>query len=151
MYGISTTLLEAANNLANADLIMPGDQLFIPSTDGHLPPQAPLAGVHIVATGDAMSTIAANFGVTVQTLIDFNGIADADIIQVGTVVRIPKTTTAVASPDAATDRTDVVQTGDTLNSIAQRFGVSVKAIMAANNLADSNTLTVGQVLVIPLV
>ena len=151
MYGIPTALLAAANDLVNADLIMPGDQLFIPSPDGHLPPQAPLAGVHIVAPGDAMSTIASTFNVTVQTLMNFNDIVDADVIHVGTIIRIPKTTSTASSPGTAILTTDVVQAGDTLYSISQRFGVSVDAIMAANNLSDRNTVNVGQVLVIPLV
>jgi LysM repeat protein len=150
-YGIPTELLAAANNLANADLIMPGDQLFIPSPDGHLPPEAPLAGVHIVAPGDAMSTIASTFGVTVQTLMDFNNISDADVIHVGTIIKIPKTTSTVSAPGTGILTTDVVQTGDTLYSISQRFGVSVDAIMAANNLSDRNTVSVGQVLLIPRV
>ena len=150
-YGISTALLEAANDLANADLIMPGDQLFIPSPDGHLPPQAALAGVHIVAPGDAMSTIASTFDVSVQTLMNFNNIVDADVIHVGTIIRIPKATSTASSPGTAIMTTDVVQAGDTLYTISQRFGVSVDAIMAANNLSDRNTVSVGQVLVIPLV
>jgi len=42
-----------------------------------------------------------------------------------------------------------VQPGDTLHSIAERFGVSVEAIAQTNNLSDLNYIFVGQVLVIP--
>jgi LysM repeat protein len=42
----------------------------------------------------------------------------------------------------------VVQEGDTLTSIAQRFGTTIDAIIAANNL-PSTVITIGQVLVIP--
>ncbi|HBY94272.1 MAG TPA: hypothetical protein DEP84_09970 [Chloroflexi bacterium] len=43
----------------------------------------------------------------------------------------------------------VVQRGDTLSSIARRFGTTVQAIMAANNL-QSTTIYVGQRLIIPV-
>jgi LysM repeat protein len=45
--------------------------------------------------------------------------------------------------------TYVVQAGDTLALIAQQLGTTVEAIQAANGIADANTITVGQVLVIP--
>jgi LasA protease len=43
----------------------------------------------------------------------------------------------------------VVQSGDTLGVIAQRYGISVQALMQANNLSDPNLLSVGMVLKIP--
>lgn len=43
-----------------------------------------------------------------------------------------------------------VQPGDTLGSIALQYDVPVEDIMTANGLADPNTLSVGQVLVIPI-
>jgi LysM repeat protein len=42
-----------------------------------------------------------------------------------------------------------VQAGDTLGSIAVEFDVSVAEIIAANDLADPDTLEVGQVIIIP--
>ena len=44
----------------------------------------------------------------------------------------------------------VVQSGDTLNQIAQRYNVSVQAIAEASNLTNPNWLNVGQVLTIPV-
>ncbi len=43
----------------------------------------------------------------------------------------------------------VVQTGDTLNSIARKYGVSVQDITLANNLYNPNSIAVGQELIIP--
>lgn len=43
----------------------------------------------------------------------------------------------------------VVQPGDCLYLIAQRFGTTVRAIVAANNIADANLIYVGQRLAIP--
>jgi len=43
----------------------------------------------------------------------------------------------------------VVQWGDTVFSIARRFGLPPEAIIRANNLADPNRIRAGQVLIIP--
>lgn len=43
----------------------------------------------------------------------------------------------------------VVQAGDTLAAIAQRFGTTVDAIVRANNITNPDLIFVGQVLVIP--
>lgn len=61
-----------------------------------------------------------------------------------------------ASPATAQDPTPepevyVVQPGDTLFTIAQRFGSSVEAIVAANNIANPSLINPGQKLVIPTV
>jgi stage VI sporulation protein D len=52
-------------------------------------------------------------------------------------------------PTAVPQQTYVVQEGDTLSSIAQRYGVSVQALQTANGISDPDALLVGQVLVIP--
>ena len=44
----------------------------------------------------------------------------------------------------------VVQSGDTLGSIAQSYGVSVQSLMDANSLTDANLISVGQSLHIPV-
>ncbi|MGD8404226.1 MAG: LysM peptidoglycan-binding domain-containing protein [Anaerolineales bacterium] len=43
----------------------------------------------------------------------------------------------------------IVQSGDTLGTIAQQYGVSLESLMQANGLADANLLSVGQELTIP--
>src|SRR5687767_4998443 len=50
---------------------------------------------------------------------------------------------------SATGQTHTVQYGETLTSIAVRYGVSVDALVAANRLASPNLIVAGQVLIIP--
>ena len=50
---------------------------------------------------------------------------------------------------AASARFHVVARGETLTSIAARYGVSVGALAAANGITDPNTIYAGQRLVIP--
>lgn len=58
--------------------------------------------------------------------------------------------TRAAVPKPLEDQMHIVQFGDTLSIIAERYGVTVEAIMAANQLVDANLLSVGQSLIIPL-
>jgi LysM repeat protein len=57
-------------------------------------------------------------------------------------------TTSPVPTTGATQRYQV-QSGDTLTSIARRFGITVAAIVAANTLTDPDTLSLGQTLEIP--
>jgi LysM repeat protein len=56
--------------------------------------------------------------------------------------------TPVATPVPA-QQTYVVQQGDTLNQIAQRFGTTAQAIADANGFSVTDTINPGQVLIIP--
>jgi LysM repeat protein len=58
------------------------------------------------------------------------------------------TPTATAEGGQPATTTYVVQAGDSLNQIAERFGTTVDATMTANNLT-STIIRVGQVLIIP--
>jgi LysM repeat protein len=46
-------------------------------------------------------------------------------------------------------QTYVVQQGDTLSVIANRFGTTVQALIDANNLPSADDIVIGQTLVIP--
>jgi LysM repeat protein len=43
----------------------------------------------------------------------------------------------------------IVRSGDTLSGLANQYGTTVEAILAANGLADPNALQIGQALIIP--
>jgi LysM repeat protein len=62
---------------------------------------------------------------------------------------LPATTSTAATAPSTTPVTYVVKKGDTLAPIAQKFGVSVAAIVAANKLSNPNSISEGTVLVIP--
>jgi len=66
----------------------------------------------------------------------------------GTTAASPSTT-ATSDASAPVGQVYRVRSGDTLSSIAARFGVTIKALKAANQLGASNVIRPGQVLVIP--
>jgi murein DD-endopeptidase MepM/ murein hydrolase activator NlpD len=68
----------------------------------------------------------------------------------GAPILTPTPDSPHALPDLRTEPdTYVVQSGDTLGTIAQAYSTDVDALMAANGITNPNLLDVGQVLTIP--
>lgn len=139
-YGVSADDIVAANNLADPNLIRAGDVLIIPGVSA--PSAEP--GVHIVRRGETLRSIANAYGTTVDAIARANGIVNPNYIWVGQRLTIP----GGASPSSG-GQTYVVQPGDSLSSIAVRFGTTAWAIAYANNLPNVNIIYVGQTLRIP--
>ncbi len=95
-----------------------------------------------VQEGDTLADIAAAHGVTTQELIAANDISNPNLIYVGQVLTVP-------GENGAEDRLHVVAWGDTLGTIANRYGTSVNRIAGANGIANPNRIFPGQTLVIP--
>ncbi len=119
--GVTLAELRAANPpVANTDIIRVGQRLVIPNCEEPATTISRPAGV-------ATSTPSGG-GISVIVPADGNNV-DRGIL--------------------STNQEYVVQAGDTLSRIAQRFNTTVQAIVNANNLTNPNQLSVGQRLIIP--
>jgi LysM repeat protein len=99
---------------------------------------------YVVRRGDTLYSIARRYGVSVWELAAYNNISNIHRIYVGQVLIIPGTEAAPAPGDYY-----VVKRGDTLYSIARRYGVSVWQLAAYNNIRNPNRIYVGQAIHIP--
>ena len=108
---------------------------------------APDAGSYVVRRGDTLANVAARTGVSMGALAQANGIRNANLIYVGQVLVVPgRSGSTVTKPvqSAASGSVYVVRRGDTLGSIAARYGTSVSALMSANGISNPNRIYVGQ-------
>lgn len=115
---------------------------------------------YVVQYGDTLNSIAARFGVPVQSIIAANGLATR-YPYVGRSIYMPRGYASTSYgyapraygyyPPAAYGlySTYEVEPGDTLAGIAQRFGTTVAALMSANHLYNPNFLYAEMRLVIP--
>jgi len=143
LFNTTVEAIRALNSLADAAAIQVGQVLKITGTP------SPTSGTlveYTVQPGDTLFSIAQKYGTTVEAISQANGIVNPQFIEVGQKLTIPQGSSGSPSSGGGTY---VVQPGDTLYSIAARFGKSVWDIIAANNLPDSHWISVGQVLVIP--
>ena len=106
--------------------------------------------VYVVQRGDTLSKIAIRMGVSRAELVRINNIANPNFVWVGQRLIIPDTGYPEIPP--ATQPSPgvyVVQPGDTLASIALRYGVGMTALAQINGVRNINYIWVGQLLTIP--
>ncbi len=101
---------------------------------------------HKVKSGENLEKIARNYGVSVQELIKANKNINPNKLKVGESLCIPQRKLAkTKTQDYAIYK---VKKGDTLQSIAEKFGVDVQELKSFNNL-KSEKIIEGQELKIP--
>ncbi len=110
----------------------------------------PVSGRHIkVGKGETLSLLSRRYGVPVETIMGANDLSDGRL-HIGQELIIPgaKVEQAAEAAPAPSGETYKVQKGDTPHSIADKLGVSERALIVRNKLrADS--LRIGQVLIVP--
>ena len=118
---------------------------------------------YVVQAGDTLIRIAERFNTTVDVILAFNNISNADDVRVGQELVIPPpdaqtpTSTPSNTPEpsatpipAGTIVEYVVQVDDTIVGIAALYETTVEAIVSENNLANEDAISVGQQLRIPI-
>lgn len=119
---------------------------------------------HTVRAGDTVYGIAERYGVSAESLVRANSLPQSGRwIMEGTVLRIPggSGSSAAAAPAPSSSQsssrgsasssggTVTVRAGDTLSHLAVRHGVSVGALVSANDIRDGRLIYPGQVLRLP--
>ena len=131
-----------------------------PVVETPAPPPAPPAAAteYTIVKGDILDSIAKKFHVSLKALTDANPGIQPTKLKIGQKIHIPTpaapaaptaaAAAAVETPSAGGEQMYTVKSGDNLTKIHEQFGVSVKALRAANAL-KTDRLSVGQKLKIP--
>lgn len=108
------------------------------------------ARIYQVRSGDTWLAIAIRYGITSDMLQAANPGVQPNRIRIGQRLVIPEAGSRAATPPAGSNGRQVhrVEGGESLWTIARRYGVSIDGIREANDL-DGDRIRPGQVLVIP--
>jgi len=96
---------------------------------------------YVVQPGENLFRVGLKFGTTAEAIAAASGIADPDQVSAGAMVLVP-----VPPPSGGYGY--YVQRGDTVYSIARRFGMEVEELVALNGIGPDYYIEVGQVLVV---
>lgn len=157
-YGLTTDAIARANGIINPSNIRAGDRLLIP-LDGEVV-EVEVPETYTVQPADNLQAIATAFGTDVATLVSLNGLDNPNALFVGQVLtlRVASAPDDAASPPDEGGQTAApsgitvthrVQGGETLFSIAQRYGVAMSVIQETNGIEDASRIFSGQDLLIP--
>ena len=108
-----------------------------------------------VAEGDTISSIAGRYGLSTASVLALNGLGWSSLIfpgqelKLGSAARTTEVQAEVEAPAATPSGRYTIVAGDTIGSIAQRYGVSTLSVLSANNLGWSSIIYPGQTLLIP--
>ena len=154
-HDVSISELVDANDIANPDLVYPGQILLIP---GEVPVGSNDDGefdqAHIVLRGETLSRIADRYGTSAISLAQANSLTNPNLIFPGQQLLVPRTLTTGGSPDVAPDPGDtetptpvstesrsgrfhIVARGESIASIADQYsGVLQADIIEANGIVE---------------
>ena len=177
-FGVRLSTLLRANSMTLTSVIHPGDTIVIPA-GASIPASTPRAAstrttggsagsattsAYVVQPGDALAGIAWRNGVTLRALVEANDLTAASVIFPGQTLSVPPATRALpvsrttstpatsartAGTTAASTSAYVVQPGDALAGIAWRNGVTLRALVEANDLTAASVIFPGQTLSVP--
>lgn len=141
-YGTTVNRLMEMNGLRNANDLWAGSRIKVPgnvySGGG--------SGNYTVKAGETLSEIADRYGTSVNRLVQLNGLRDANDLWAGSRIQVPG---ASARPQVAVNKnakTHQVQPGESLSSIADRYGVSMQRLIAINGISNPNQVMAGSTL-----
>lgn len=171
-YHVTVDSLQQANNL-NTHIIRAGEHLLVPvasrpseqytlnaaaraQATRNLPQKEGQRREHIVQSGESFWVIAQRYGVSVEDLAGWNGMAPDDTLAVGEQLVVWNNQAALGSQQnrranrvtSPSERlqtvTYTVRAGDSLYQIGQRFSVTIQDLQRWNNLTANTYLQPGQ-------
>ncbi|MHA7295434.1 lytic transglycosylase [Arthrobacter sp. HLT1-21] len=167
-HGLGTGAVLKANDLSVSSIIYPGQKIKLagaPASETTAEPandtQQSYGSSYTVKAGDTLSAIAANNGVSLGTVLKANSLSMTSIIHPGQKIQlggsadvsVASTEITPAAPKPAAPASNggsyTIKGGDTLGAIAANNGVSLSALLKANNLTATTMIHPGAKLTLP--
>ncbi|MCC6488723.1 MAG: LysM peptidoglycan-binding domain-containing protein [Candidatus Hydrogenedentes bacterium] len=149
-YGMSLSEFLNLNNLTRSSVLQIGQKCVVgegaSSAATKTSPQAEASATHTVGKGESAWTIAAKYGMDVDALLAMNRLSKDSVLKAGQELKVSGEVAAPAASSETSAATKVhkVVKGETASTIAQKYGMSTKTLLALNSLSKDAVLQVGQ-------
>ncbi|MBO8216667.1 LysM peptidoglycan-binding domain-containing protein [Prochlorococcus marinus] len=104
--------------------------------------------IHIVKSGDTISSISKFYSINKDLIIKLNNLKDENYIFIGQNLIISKSTENLAKQSDLINNYHVVQTGENLTEISNKYNLKVIDLIEINKLNNPDSIKVGQKLII---
>lgn len=99
---------------------------------------------HRVRRGETISSIATQYGVRTQVLLETNSLSSRSIIRVGQTILVNESPASAIAGDKHR-----IRRGESISTIASKYGVSIRRLLEANQLSRNSVIHAGDTLIIP--
>ena len=104
--------------------------------------------IHIVKSGDTISSISKFYSINKDLIIKLNNLKDENYIFVGQNLIISESTENLTKQSDLINNYHIVQTGENLTEISNKYNLKVIDLIEINNLNNPDSIKVGQKLII---
>ncbi len=104
--------------------------------------------IHIVKSGDTISSISNFYSINKDLIIKLNNLKDENYIFVGQNLIISESTQNLTKQSDLINNYHIVQTGENLTEISNKYNLKVIDLIEINNLNNPDSIKVGQKLII---
>ena len=157
-YGVDWRTVLTINGLGEHDLLQIGQVVRLPGNGDLAPgiggaaiadiPQDLKTSDYVVRSGDTLVGIGVRLGHEWQTIAALNGLIEQSVLQIGQVIKVPASEQGAATA-ASSAGSHTVQPGETVITIAAKYGIGWKILLEFNGLSDNSLLQIGQTLRLP--
>ena len=104
--------------------------------------------IHIVKSGDTILSISKFYSINKDLIIKLNNLKDENYIFVGQNLIISESTESLKKQSDLINSYHIVQTGENLTEISNKYNLKVIDLIEINNFNNPNSIKVGQKLLI---
>ena len=143
-------------NFFNSSLIKSEEKIFsakneienIARKDSITEEKTDIKKIHIVKSGDTVSSISKFYSINKDLIIKLNNLKDENYIFVGQNLIISKSIENLTKQSDLINNYHIVQTGENLTEISNKYNLKVIDLIEINNIDNPDSIKVGQKLII---
>jgi len=104
--------------------------------------------IHIVKSGDTISSISKFYSINKDLIIKLNNLKDENYIFVGQNLIISESSENLTNQSDLIKNYHIVQSGENLTDISNKYNLKVKELIEINNINNADSIKIGQKLTI---